>query len=141
MVVYENKGFETNNLFPNEDWTGKAKYIVKDSTELANKISAYAPSYDFVTDGNDTLIDIIPTEKPPEPTLTSVELREQAYETMLYRDEGVALIAWDNNSAITVDQANKKWLDYSAEGSTIANELSTLIVSAKAYIRELYQDE
>ena len=72
--------------------------------------------------------------------LTAQEKREEAYETMLYKEDGTtALILWEN-VAITVDTANKKWLDYSAEGSTTANDLSALIVSAKGYIRELYPD-
>lgn len=70
---------------------------------------------------------------------SNMQLREQVYEMMLYKADGTALITWENE-AITVDIANKKWLDYSAEGSTVANELSALIVTAKAYIRELYPD-
>ena len=76
--------------------------------------------------------DIVPITPPQE-------LREQAYESMLYKEDGTALITWDG-IAITVDQANKKWLDYSAEGSEKANELSAIIVSAKDYIRQLYPE-
>lgn len=76
-------------------------------------------------------------ETPIEPT--TQQQREEEYETMLYKEDGNALILWEGEP-ITVDTANKKWLDYSAEGSEVANELSALIISAKAYIRELYPD-
>lgn len=75
----------------------------------------------------------------PEPKKTPQQKREEAYETLLYKEDGATLILWEGE-AITVDIANKKWLDYSAEGSTIAKDLSTLIVRAKEYIRELYPD-
>ena len=69
--------------------------------------------------------------------LTNAELREQAYETILYKEDGTPLITWEG-IVITIDTANKKWLNYSAEGNPKAGELSDLIVSAKKYIRELY---
>jgi len=49
------------------------------------------------------------------------------------------LISW-REEALTVNEANEKWLHYSAEGSDLANELSVLIVMAKEYIREIYPD-
>lgn len=65
--------------------------------------------------------------------------REHAYETLKYKADETPLISW-KEEALTVNEANKKWLHYSAEGSEIANELSVLIVIAKEYIRELYFD-
>ena len=70
---------------------------------------------------------------------TAVELREQAYESMTLKVDGVNLITWEGN-AITVDQANKAYLEYLAEGSPKAAEIQALIVTAKTYIRELYPD-
>lgn len=139
MIVFENKGFQTNSLYPDKDWTEKANYLLEDGSELANKIQELYPYYDFVLDGEGNLIDVTAIERPPEPKPTQQQQREVAYETMLYKEDGTPLILWEGE-AITVDTANKKWLDYSAEGSTIANELSALIVEAKAYIRELYPD-
>jgi hypothetical protein len=67
------------------------------------------------------------------------ELREAAYETMITKADGTDLIPWEGKE-ITVDQANKVYLEYSAEGSTKAVEIQALIVAAKTYIRELYPD-
>lgn len=68
MIVYENKGFMTNSLYPDTDWTGNAKYVVPDDSELAEKIKAAYPYYDFVEDVEGNLVDIVETERPePEP--------------------------------------------------------------------------
>ena len=42
---------------------------------------------------------------------------------------------------LTVDEANRKWHEYQAEGNSKANELTTMIANAKATIREQYPDE
>lgn len=60
------------------------------------------------------------------------ELRRQAYAEM-------QIIQWEGSS-ITVDQANKVWLDYSAEANEKAVLIQTLIKEAKEHIRELYPD-
>jgi hypothetical protein len=77
--------------------------------------------------------------RPIIDTPTQKQLREQSYGTMRYKQDGEALIRWDSND-MTVDEANKLWMDYSAEGSTKATELSILISTSKTYIRELYPD-
>lgn len=61
------------------------------------------------------------------------ELRERAYET----DK---VISYDG-AMLTVDEANRKWQEYQAEGNSKANELTALIANAKAAIREQYPDE
>lgn len=75
----------------------------------------------------------------PEPK----DSREQAYESMRYKADGTPLLSWDGN-AITIDQANKVFLDYTAEGTveskTKASQIQSLIAPAKAYIRSLYPD-
>lgn len=71
------------------------------------------------------------------------ERRKQAYGAMLHKADGSVLITWSGN-AITVDQANKVYMEYFAEGrdkAGTASEIQTLIVLAKAYIRELYPNE
>lgn len=139
MIIFEDKRFQTRSDKPNEDWTDEALYVVEDGTELANRIQSLYPYYDFVLDSNNKLIDVIEVEKL-QITMSQQEKREQAYETMTEKEDGTILIEWEEQ-AITVDTANKKWLNYSAEGNLKANELSALIVNAKAYIRELYLDE
>lgn len=62
--------------------------------------------------------------------LTPAELRERAYET-------VKCITYENEQ-LTVDEANKKWQEYQAEGNEKATELTQLIHTAKENIREQY---
>lgn len=64
---------------------------------------------------------------------TPEELRERAYET----DKVISY----EGKMLTVDEANRKWQEYQAEGNSKANELTTMIASAKATIREQYPDE
>ena len=61
------------------------------------------------------------------------ELRERVYETE-------KIISYEGDM-LTVDEANRKWQEYQAEGNSKANELTTLIANAKAMIRERYPDE
>ena len=67
MIIYENKGFETNSNFPNTDWTGEALYVVEDGSNIANKIKVLYPYYDFVTDENGRLIDVVEVEHEDTP--------------------------------------------------------------------------
>ena len=64
---------------------------------------------------------------------TPKELRERVYET----DKVISY----EGKMLTVDEANRKWQEYQAEGNSKANELTTLIANAKATIREQYPDE
>lgn len=64
---------------------------------------------------------------------TPKELRERVYETE-------KIISYEGDM-LTVDEANRKWQEYQAEGNSKANELTTLIANAKAMIREQYPDE
>ena len=61
---------------------------------------------------------------------TPEELRERAYET----DKVISY----KGKMLTVDEANRKWQEYQAEGNSKANELTTMIANAKATIREQY---
>ena len=67
---------------------------------------------------------------PPFPT--SVEMREEAYNTE-------KVIEWYGDM-ITVTEASQLWQYYAAEGSDKAAELQALIAAAKASIREKYPD-
>ena len=60
------------------------------------------------------------------------ELRERIYETE-------KIISYEDDM-LTVDEANRKWQEYQAEGNSKANELTTLIANAKAMIRGQYPD-
>ena len=63
---------------------------------------------------------------------TPKELRERVYETE-------KIISYEDDM-LTVDEANRKWQEYQAEGNSKANELTTLITNAKAMIRGQYPD-
>ena len=60
------------------------------------------------------------------------ELRERVYGTE-------KIISYEGDM-LTVDEANRKWQEYQAEGNSKANELTTLIANAKAMIRRQYPD-
>lgn len=63
---------------------------------------------------------------------TQKEIRERLYETE-------KIISYEGDM-LTVDEANRKWQEYQAEGNTKANELTVLIANAKTTIRERYPD-
>lgn len=79
MIIFKDKHFITNSERPNDDFVGNADYVVPDGSDLAQKILALYPNFDFVFDDDGNLIDVeaaepqpIP-EKPPEPP-TNAEL-------------------------------------------------------------------
>lgn len=63
---------------------------------------------------------------------TPTELREHAYETEKCIEYG--------GEMLTVDEANKRWQEYQAEGNAKAYELTELIATAKSEIRERFPD-
>lgn len=73
--------------------------------------------------------------------MTPAQQRELAYETMKFREsDGSPMVAWEGG--MTVDEGNKLYLAYLAEGDTEKSEaLSILIKDAKEYIRSLYPDK
>lgn len=76
---------------------------------------------------------LLTNDTAPQTDLTPKELREQTYETE-------PIIAYDGDM-ITVDAANKLFLQYSAEGSTQKYmDLQILIGRAKAEIRKRCPD-
>lgn len=60
MIIYKNKWYCTNSDHPNDDWVGDADYVVSDTSEIAAKILAYSPNYDFVIE-NGALVDVVKT--------------------------------------------------------------------------------
>lgn len=66
MIVYKDKRFISNSDYPDTDWVGDADFVIPDESELAEKIKAAYPYFDFVFDG-ENLVDIEETECPPAP--------------------------------------------------------------------------
>ena len=66
MIVYKDKNFITNSEHPNDDWVGKADYVIPDGSELAEKIIRAYPYFEFVFD-DEKLVDVEETERPPVP--------------------------------------------------------------------------
>ena len=86
-----------------------------------------------IKDGSWLLTNIPLPEPQPEPVLSPKEQRERAYETE-------PLIEYDGDM-ITVDEANKLFLQYSAEGNTQKYmDLQILIGRAKADVRARFPD-
>lgn len=72
-------------------------------------------------------------ELKPQPVLSPADMRRVAYQTH-------RIIAWDGDM-VTVDEANKLFLDYSAEGKEdVTAQLQELIKAAKEKIREEIAD-
>ena len=68
MIVFKDKLYQTRSDKPNENWTDEENvFVVEDGTELAHKIEANPTYFNFVLDVEGNLIDITPTERPPEP--------------------------------------------------------------------------
>lgn len=67
MIIDSEGLYHTRSDKPNEDWTGKAKYVIDDNSELAQKIINEC-SYGFtpVEDNDGNLIDVMPNEQPLE---------------------------------------------------------------------------
>lgn len=75
MILYNDKRFISNSEYPDTDWVGDADFVIPNGSELAEKIKAAYPYFEFVFDGEE-LIDIEETERPsapPEPP-TNAEL-------------------------------------------------------------------
>ena len=67
MVLYNDKRFITNSEHPNDDWMGDADWIIPDRSELAEKIIAMYPNFEFVFGDDGQPIDAIETESVPIP--------------------------------------------------------------------------
>ena len=147
-LVHNNQTYQKIKLLS----TSRSVRFVGDSlsgmTELTGPVTVYADN-DFelhvytpgdflrqeITDGSWLLTNIsLPQPVAPEPQVLSPrERREQAYETE-------PLIAYDGDM-ITVDEANKLFLQYSAEGNTQKYmDLQILIGRAKAAVRARFPD-
>ena len=75
MIVFKDLHYQTRSDLPDSDWTGEAKYIVPDGSELANKILSCANGFTVIEDNKGNLIDVTPNVViPPEPPLSELDL-------------------------------------------------------------------
>lgn len=65
MILYKNKKFISNSEYPDTDWVGDADFVIPDESELAEKIKAAYPYFEFVFDGEE-LVDIEEVNEPIE---------------------------------------------------------------------------
>lgn len=66
MIVYKDKKFISNSEYPDTDWVGDADFVVPDGSELAEKIKAAYPYFEFVLDGDEKLVDVTEISEPIE---------------------------------------------------------------------------
>jgi hypothetical protein len=127
MIIRNDKGYETNILYPKTDWykDGHTLYIVDETTpegeQLARRIEQVYPFYDFVTDGEGKLIDII--EYPPiqyNVDKSTIATTETAIITIT---EPAAVTAIIDDEEYTIDDGE---IEYSNENS------GTHIITLKA---------
>ena len=67
MVIFKDKRFITNSEHPDDDFVGNADFVIPDGSELAEKIKATYPYFEFVFDGDGNIVDVEETERPPVP--------------------------------------------------------------------------
>lgn len=67
MIIYNDKHFITNSDHPEDDWIGNADWVIPDDSELADKIIALYPNFEFVFDDNGQPVDVTETEPEPAP--------------------------------------------------------------------------
>ena len=82
MVIFKDKRFITNSEHPDDDFVGNADFVIPDGSELAEKIKATYPYFEFVFDG-ENLVDIEETERPPVPPAITQEQRLTAAENAI----------------------------------------------------------
>ena len=80
MVIYKNKFFVKSEKYPDTDFAGNADWVIPDDSELADKIIALYPNFDFVFDDNGNISDVVGTEPAPSPPVISLEQRISAME-------------------------------------------------------------
>ena len=67
MVIFKDKRFITNSEHADDDFIGNADFVIPDGSELAQKILAFCPYFDFVFDEKGDIADVVEAERPPAP--------------------------------------------------------------------------
>lgn len=67
MIINKfDKGYQTRDDKPNENWLGEGWYLVPDNSALARRVQELFPRYDFVLDNDGNLIDVLEIPKTEE---------------------------------------------------------------------------
>ena len=77
MIVYRDKKFMQRDNFPDTDWVGDADYVVPDDSELAEKIKALYPNFEFVIGDDGNIADVTATEPVPVETVPKPPTNEE----------------------------------------------------------------
>ena len=145
-ITYDEQTYANVRVYSTSGSVSFTGESLTEPTELAGEIHVFADngfelrtfdSGDFLRQeikAGSWLLTNTPVPTPqPEPVLSPKEQRERAYETE-------PLIEYDGDM-ITVDEANKLFLQYSAEGNTQKYmDLQILIGRAKADVRTRFPD-
>ena len=83
MVIFKDRRFITNSEHPDDDFVGNADFVIPDGSDLAEKIKAAYPYFEFVFDEDENLVDVEETERPPEPPEITQEQRLTAAENAI----------------------------------------------------------
>ena len=94
MVIFKDRRFITNSEHPDDDFIGNADFVIPDGSDLAEKIKATYPNFDFVFDGDGNLIDVTEIE----PIVTAEEI--EAYKTKRIQESKILLAKWLNDNPI-----------------------------------------
>lgn len=104
MILYKDKKFITNSEHPNDDWVGDADYVIPDGSELAEKIKATYPYFEFVFDGDGQPVDVTETSEPINEVISQkkAELSAECERTIM-----AGVDVGDAHYSLTIeDQAN-----------------------------------
>lgn len=94
MVIFKDKRFITNSEHPDDDFVGNADFVISDGSDLAEKIKATYPNFDFVFDADGNLIDVTEIE----PIVTAEEI--EAHKTKRIQESKTLLAKWLNDNPI-----------------------------------------
>ncbi len=65
MIIYENLSWQTHSSFPDSDWTGNAKYVIDDNSDIAKKIlSCPYSAFEIIEDNNNGVADVNIIKEP-----------------------------------------------------------------------------
>ena len=118
MIVYRDKKFMQRDNFPDTDWVGDADYVVPDDSELAEKIKALYPNFEFVIGDDGNIADVVETSEPINEVISQKksELSAECEKTIV-----AGVDVGDAHYSLTIeDQANiLAWMAVAQTGKAV----------------------